>query len=67
MGTDIVIDSNEVTLFCFRNAVPKYDWNENLKVTKVSYENKIDGVVAIIMALCSYLDTPRFRGGVTSI
>lgn len=67
MGTDIVIDNNEITLFCFRNSTPKYDWNENLKITKTAYENKIDGVVAIIMALCSYLDTPRFKGGVSSL
>lgn len=67
MGTDIVIDSNEITLFCFRNAVPKYDEKDNVKIIKTNYESKIDGTIAIIMALCSYLDTPRFRGGVSSV
>lgn len=63
----VVIDNNELNLFCFRNAVPKYDWNENIKITKVSYENKIDGVVAMIMALCVYLDTPRFTGSILTL
>lgn len=67
MGSEIVIDNSEVTLFCFRNAVPKFDSLDNVKITKVSYEYKIDGVIAIIMALCSYLDTPRFKGGVSSL
>ncbi len=30
----VVIDKNEINLFCFRNAKPKFDWNENCKITK---------------------------------
>lgn len=67
MGTDIVLDRNEITLFCYRNAVPKWDEKDNIKITKVSYEQKIDGVISHIIALCGYLDTPRFRGGVSSL
>lgn len=63
----VVIDKNEINLFCFRNAKPKYDWNENCKITKENYESKIDGVVAMIMALCTYLDTPRFSGSILAL
>lgn len=63
----VVIDKNEINLFCFRNAKPKFDWNDNIKISKESYEAKIDGVVAMIMALCTYLDTPRFTGSIISI
>lgn len=63
----VVIDKNEINLFCFRNAKPKFDWNENCKITKESYEAKIDGVVAMIMALCTYLDTPRFTGSILAL
>lgn len=63
----VVIDKNEINLFCFRNAKPKYDWNENCKITKENYESKIDGVVAMIMALCTYLDTPRFTGSILAL
>ncbi len=63
----VVIDKNEINLFCFRNAKPKFDWNENCKITKENYESKIDGVVAMIMALCTYLDTPRFTGSILAL
>lgn len=63
----VVVDKNEINLFCFRNAKPKYDWNENCKITKENYESKIDGVVAMIMALCTYLDTPRFSGSILAL
>lgn len=66
-GTDIVIDRNEVTMFCYRNACPRYDEKDNIRITKTSYEQKIDGVISHIIALCAYLDTPRFRGGVSSV
>lgn len=66
-GSDIVIDTNEITLFCYRNSVPKYDDKDNIRITKTSYEQKIDGVISHIIALCTYLDTPRFKGGVSAI
>lgn len=63
----VIIDKNEINLFCFRNAKPRYDWNDNIKITKENYESKIDGVVAMIMALCTYLDTPRFTGSILAL
>ncbi len=63
----IVIDRNEVTLFCFRNCVVRTDANDNVKLIKTNYENKIDNVVAMVMSLCTWLDTPRYFGGVSSI
>lgn len=63
----VIIDKNEINLFCFRNAKPKFDWNDNIKITKENYESKIDGVVAMIMALCTYLDTPRFSGSILAL
>ena len=48
---------NPITKWCFENAVIKRDWNDNEKVVKDQYEKKIDGVVAILMALGAYLTT----------
>lgn len=48
-GSNIVIDTNPITMFCFENAVPKQDYNDNVKIVKESYDNKIDGVIALIM------------------
>lgn len=55
----VVIDYNPITQWCFENAAPKYDWNENLKIIKGGgKDEKIDGVVAMIVALSCYLDFP---------
>ena len=55
----IVIDNSEITRWCFQNSATKSDWNENIKVIKGGgKDQKIDGVVAMIMALSSYLDFP---------
>lgn len=54
-------DNNEITRWCFANSVPKYDWNENIKITKDSADNKIDGVISTIMALGGYLNTPHYN------
>ena len=55
----VVIDNNEITRWCFENSSPKYDWNENIKIVKGGgKEQKIDGVIAIIMSLSCYLDFP---------
>lgn len=53
----VKIDANPITKWCFENCVIKRDWNDNEKVTKTSYEKKIDGVVSILMALGGYLTT----------
>lgn len=52
--------NNELTRFCFRNVVLKYDHNGNCKPNKGLAAKKIDGVIAMIMALGGYLETPHW-------
>lgn len=56
----IILDNNEITRYCFSNAVLKYDHNENCKPVKEIAQNKIDGCIAIIEALGGYLDEPLY-------
>lgn len=49
-------------MFCFENAVPKPDYNDNIKIIKESYENKIDGVISIIMAYGGYQEENHYDG-----
>ena len=65
---NIVLDNNEITRWCFSNATTKSDWNENIKVVKGGgADSKIDGVVAIIMALGGYLSVPHYSGSIMAI
>ena len=57
----VVIDNNEVTRFCFRNVMLKYDHNGNCKPDKGVAKKKIDGVIAMIMALGVYLEIPHYN------
>lgn len=58
----IVIDNNPITQWCFENSAPRYDWNENLKVIKGGgKDQKIDGVISMIVALSCYLDFPTMN------
>lgn len=66
-NNEIVIDNNPVTLWCFRNCTPKYDWNENLKITKDNYENKIDGVISMIIATARYMSYHNFGVAISTI
>ena len=61
-GKNIIIDKNPITMFCFENAVPKPDYNDNIKIIKESYENKIDGVISIIMAYGGYQEENHYDG-----
>lgn len=62
---DIVLDNNEITRWCFANSTTKQDYNENIKVVKGGgQDSKIDGVIAIIMALGVYLETPHYTGSI---
>lgn len=56
MSGKVIMDNNPCIRWQFNNVVIKSDWNENIKPTKATNENKIDGVVAMIMALGGYLD-----------
>lgn len=54
----IIMDMNDITLFCFSNVVLKF-FGSNCKPEKKAYKNKIDGVISMIMALGGYLSQPK--------
>lgn len=56
----IVIDNNEITRWCFSNVSLKYDHNDNVKPVKDSAQLKIDGAIAMIEALGTYLTVPHY-------
>lgn len=60
MSGKIVLYPNPIDVFCFENSKPKYDLNDNLKITKESWNMKIDGVVSAITALGGYLNNTGF-------
>ena len=62
LGEYVIVDNNEITRYCFKNAMLKYDSNQNCKPIKGGNWKlaKIDGVVAIIQALGIFLQEPRF-------
>ena len=54
----VIMDKNPVTTWMFEMAIPWYDANDNIKLKKINQEkDKIDGVVAAIMALAGYLSS----------
>lgn len=64
----VVIDNNPITRWCFENAATKIDWNENVKVIKGGgKEQKIDGVIAMIMSLASWLEFPSTSSSLFAI
>lgn len=68
LGGQVVIDNNPITLWCFENAKTKFDYNDNVRIIKNSVMQKIDGVVAMIMAMGGYLKDEHFDneiGGIT--
>ena len=58
LGGRAHIDINEVTRWCFSNVALKVDHSENCKPSKTAYDNKIDGVIALLMALGGVLQQP---------
>lgn len=60
LSSKVIIDRNPITLFCFENSVPKCDWNDNVKIVKNTPMQKIDGVIAMIMALGGYLQEVHY-------
>ena len=51
----IVMDYNPCTIWCFNNAVLKFDFNNNCKPVKANQRGgKIDGVISIIESLGGY-------------
>ena len=67
MSGKVVIYDNPIDRFCFQNVVIKRDYNDNERPTKESYNNKIDGVMAMIMALGGYLTSNHWDNSVTSL
>lgn len=63
----IIIDNNPITRWCFSNVVLKFDHNDNCKPVKAQDMQKIDGVIAMLEALGSYLDTPQYNNIVTAV
>lgn len=61
MSGKIVLYPNPIDVFCFENSKPKYDLNDNLKITKESWNQKIDGVVAMITSLGGFLNVNGFN------
>lgn len=60
----IVVDNNEITRFCFSNVVLKYDHNDNVKPTKNTIQNKIDGCIAILQCLGRYLENENYDNAI---
>lgn len=58
---NVTIDDNEITRYCFSNVVLKHDWNDNVKPIKEENQQKIDGVIAMIQALGTYLSVTRYN------
>ena len=67
LSGNVVIYPNKLDNFCFDNVVIKRDWNDNEKVVKETYINKIDGVVAMITALGGYLTTQHYDSDIFSL
>lgn len=63
----IIIDNNPITRWCFSNVSLKYDHNENCKPVKAIDMQKIDGVIAMLEALGTYLETPQYDNIITPI
>lgn len=63
----IVLDNNEVTRWCFSNVGIKSDHNDNLKPVKVSDQQKIDGTIAIVEALGTYLNQPQYSNEIVAL
>lgn len=61
----VIIDNNEITRYCFSNVSLKYDFNDNCKPVKGGSDlQKIDGVIAILTALGTYLESPMYDNNI---
>lgn len=67
MSEKVTIYENPVDRFCFQNVVIKRDFNDNERPAKESYQQKIDGVMAMIIALGTYLTTNHYDNSITSL
>lgn len=60
LSGNAIIDNNIINRHAFRNVVMARDSNGNIKPSKKFEEKKIDGVIAMLEALGSYLMNPRY-------
>ena len=67
LSGDVVIDNNEITRWCFKNVELKSDHNGNVKPNKSIKAKKIDGAIAMIQALGTYLTLPHYSNEITVI
>lgn len=67
LSGDVVIDNNEITRWCFKNVELKSDHNGNVKPNKSIKAKKIDGAIAMIQALGTYLTVPHYSNEITII
>lgn len=67
LSGDVVIDNNEITRWCFKNVELKSDHNGNVKPNKSIKAKKIDGAIAMIQALGTYLTVPHYSNEITVI
>jgi len=58
---NIVLQNNEVTRWMMSNVYLRRDSNGNVKPDKSKREKKIDGVIAMLMSLGTYLNMPRYH------
>lgn len=60
------VNDNPLDLFCIRNVSIKTDANGNVKPVKPSdnHPQKIDGVIAMLMALGAWMATDSFSGNI---
>lgn len=61
LSSNAILDNNEINRHCFRNVVITRDRNGNIKPSKQFEEKKIDGVISALMALGTYLSSPRYK------
>ena len=64
MSGKVILYPNPIDRFCFSNVVIKRDYNDNIKITKQGYNNKIDGCVAMVNALGIYLTTNHYTNDI---
>jgi phage terminase large subunit-like protein len=64
LSDKVILYPNPIDNFCFENVVIKRDFNDNERPTKETYNNKIDGVLSMIMALGGYLTTDHYDNSI---
>jgi phage terminase large subunit-like protein len=67
LSDKVIIYPNPIDNFCFENVVIKRDFNDNERPAKETYNNKIDGVLSMIMALGGYLTTDHYDNSIVGL